>query len=265
MKKKKERITKETVLQSGSSEWLELRRNILTASNFGRVIKRRSDNSCQNMVKDILYKKSIDHVKAIKHGKENEKIALDQLSQQEKVEIHPCGLYIDPDVPYLGATPDGTIKDDMIVEIKCPQTSFKIGVEKAVDEKKLPFYKRWSFRNNRNHCWWFQIQGQLHVTRKSKCLFGIWSGDNFPVKTEIIHRDDEFWTNKMKKPLQDFYLDCLLPELVDPRFPRKMPIRDPAYVTDAIQRKKEKNEDAKKRKIAPMPGQSTSIVKKRRT
>lgn len=253
----REKIMNETVLQSGSSEWLELRRNILTASNFGRVIKRRMDVSCQNMVKDILYKKSIDHVKSIKHGRDNEKLALEQLSQQEKVEIHPCGLYIDPDVPYLGASPDGIIKEDMVVEIKCPKTCYNIGVEKAVEEKKLKFYKKTKdgvLEVNKDHYWYFQAQGQLHVTRREKCMFGIWSGNKFPIKTEIIDRDDKFWSDKMEKKLKDFYIDCLLPELVDPRHTRKMPIRDPVYITEAIQVKKTKQAKSsagKKRKMAP--------------
>ena len=37
------------------------------------------------------------------------KKALDQLSRQAETIIRPCGLFIDPDIPYLGATPDGLI------------------------------------------------------------------------------------------------------------------------------------------------------------
>lgn len=172
----RQKITEKTVLQSGSSEWLELRRNILTASNFGRVIKRRMFISCQNMVKHILYQKPIDHVKSIKHGKENEKLAIDQLSQQEQVIIQPCGLFIDPDLPYLGATPDGIINDDMLVEVKCPKNSYNIGVQQAVDEKKIPFYKKNKdglLEINKEHSWYYQIQGQLHVTRREKCLWSV--------------------------------------------------------------------------------------------
>lgn len=43
-------VEKRTILQSESGEWLELRRNMLTASNFGKVIKRKQTNSCQNLV-----------------------------------------------------------------------------------------------------------------------------------------------------------------------------------------------------------------------
>jgi hypothetical protein len=249
----RERIARETILQSGCSEWLELRRNILTASNFGRVIRRRLDTSCQNMVKDILYKKSIDHVQSIRHGKDNEKLALEQLSAQENVKILSCGLYIDPDVPYFGASPDGITREGILVEMKCPTTSFNIGLETAIDNKKIPFFKKdrdGILKINKEHYWYYQVQGQLHVTRSEKCLFAIWSGESFPVKTEIIERDDNFWSTKMERKLKDFYLDCLLPELIDPRFPRKMPIRDPKYIIDAIKMKNEKQE--RKRKAEPI-------------
>ncbi|CAG4930598.1 unnamed protein product [Parnassius apollo] len=106
-KSKEERtwIERQTILQSESSEWLELRRSLLTASNFGKVIKMRPDTSCANIVKQLLYKINIDAV-PLQHGREYEKKALQQLSMQEAVDIRPCGLYIDNEIPYLGATPD---------------------------------------------------------------------------------------------------------------------------------------------------------------
>lgn len=63
----------------------------------------------------------------------------------------------------------------------------------------------------------FQVQGQLHVTKKNDCIFGIWSGEKNHLKVEIIQRDDEFWGKIMVNKLQDFYLEHVLPELVDQR------------------------------------------------
>ena len=34
------------------------------------------------------------------------------------IEINECGLFIDAELPYLAATPDGIIGDDNIIEIK---------------------------------------------------------------------------------------------------------------------------------------------------
>lgn len=105
--KNRDKIERDTILQRDSSEWLELRRKMITASNFGVVIKRRNNISCAPLVKTLLYRSNISYINSIAHGIENEQIALQQLSRQENVVISPCGLFIDVVHPFLGATPDG--------------------------------------------------------------------------------------------------------------------------------------------------------------
>ncbi|CAG9134858.1 unnamed protein product [Plutella xylostella] len=112
-------IEQKTILQSSSGEWLELRRTMLTASNFGKICKMRPETSCANTVKQLLYKGSVQ-AEPLQHGKEHEQMALAQLSKQEGIDIKPCGLFIDSEVPYLGATPDGISGEDVVVEVKCP-------------------------------------------------------------------------------------------------------------------------------------------------
>ncbi|XP_050679072.1 uncharacterized protein LOC126975299 [Leptidea sinapis] len=242
-------IERATVLQSECSEWLELRRSLLTASNFGKVVTRRNDTSCHNFVRDLLYKTNIDHVSSIKHGKDNENIAIKQLERQEKIKIETCGLFIDKELPFLGATPDGLCSDDTIVEIKCPITAFKLGLEEAIKKRKVTFWKytKKGLEINKNHQWYYQVQGQLHVTKRLKCLFAVWSNENSPLKTEYIDRDDEFWNEKMKDKLTSFYIDCLLPELVDPRYTRGMNIRNPSYIEEAMKKKQKFKENIEPR------------------
>lgn len=136
------RIQKQTILQSQCGQWLELRRNLLTASNFGKVIKRRKNHSCRNMVKNMLYPKSLDNVSSIQHGRQHEAVALEQLSNLKGIEITKCGLFIDEIHSFLGATPDG-IAGDMVVEVKCPIAPFKTGdIELAIDKNKIQFWKK---------------------------------------------------------------------------------------------------------------------------
>lgn len=54
---------------------------------------------------------------------------------------------------------------------------------------------------------------------------------------EKIERNDAFWAENMVNELVQFYEDCVLPELLDPRRERNMEIRDPEY---RIKRKKPK-------------------------
>lgn len=51
------KIERSTILQRDSSEWMELRKSLVTASNFGSICKRQLSKSSAPMVKNILYKK----------------------------------------------------------------------------------------------------------------------------------------------------------------------------------------------------------------
>ncbi|CAG9792585.1 unnamed protein product [Diatraea saccharalis] len=155
------RIERSTILQRDSSEWMELRRSLLTASNFGRVIKKRPNTPSANIVKDILYKSNINYVSSIHHGQVNEQKAIAQLCSQEKISITPCGLFIDEELPFLGASPDGLCGDDTIVEIKCPITAYKLGITEAINQKKVNFWvknKKDELYINQNHNWYYQVQ-----------------------------------------------------------------------------------------------------------
>lgn len=51
-----EAIQDETIGQSCNLKWLEIRRNIITASNFGKICTMRATTSCVSTVKSLLYK-----------------------------------------------------------------------------------------------------------------------------------------------------------------------------------------------------------------
>lgn len=224
-------IERDTVLQAESALWLELRRFLLTASSFSKICKRRGNINSAPLVKSMLYSYTLDHITSIKHGKENEGRALAQLALQESIDIEECGLFIDSEHFFLGASPDALFEGG-IIEIKCPSSAYGLDVETAIRQKKIKVWKAVSKDNlvlNTNHDWHYQIQGQLHIANKSVCLLAVWTGSNFPMKVENIYRDDDFWTQKMLPRLLKFYNTCILPEIVDPRKSRSMPLRDVTY------------------------------------
>lgn len=53
------------------------------------------------------------------------------------------------------------------------------------------------------------------------------------MKVLRIERNYVFWKQKIEPYLLKFYMNCMLPELVDPRFNRNMVIRDPGYIIEA--------------------------------
>ncbi|XP_047525801.1 uncharacterized protein LOC125063416 [Pieris napi] len=216
-------VERDTVLQAESALWLELRRCLLTASSFSKICKRRPNISSAPLVKSIVYSYSLDKVPAIEYGKSNEKSAIDQLQQQENIVVEKCGLFIDKEHYFLGASPDG-LYNQGIIEIKCPYSARNMDAEEAIRQRKIKFWKL-DGTVNTNHDWYYQIQGQLHISEKKLCLFAVWTGQQFPLKVEVISRDEGFWCQKMKPKLINFYEKCLLPEYIDPRKSRSMPIR----------------------------------------
>lgn len=127
-----------------------------------------------------------------------------------------------------GASPDGLIEDDGVVEIKCPSSAFGLEADEAISQNKIKFWKVDGSVNKR-HDWFYQIQGQLHITKRKFCLFAVWTGKDCQMKTAKIIRDDIFWSENMKQRLINFYYKCLVPEIIDPRKARSMNLRDDRY------------------------------------
>ncbi|CAG9820787.1 unnamed protein product [Phaedon cochleariae] len=105
--------------QHDNNLWRELRMDYLTASNFGKVVKRRPTTPCHNLVKQLLYQKKDLKSPAIIYGRINEQKAVSKYEETKNVEVTACGLFVDATFPFLGASPDGLVGDDGIIEVKC--------------------------------------------------------------------------------------------------------------------------------------------------
>ncbi|KAF0742556.1 YqaJ domain-containing protein [Aphis craccivora] len=158
---KRDNIQKEIIEQYKNVQWNEERRKLLMDSNFGRIISRRPDTGCENIVKSLLYS-----------------------------------------TQYYRATPDGLLDNDGLVEIKCPYSAANM----TPDEVPLS--------NSR----------QMRIAQKKICVFAVWTPKG--IKTETILFDMQFWEEQMFPKLQTFFYDCLLPEIVDPRYLERS-IRNP--------------------------------------
>jgi len=237
----RDEIERETVEQSQSRKWLELRRYLLTASNFGQVILSRPDTGCEGILKSMLYSPDLD-TRAMEYGREHEQDAKKDLELALGIEIKECGLYIDSNNVFLGATPDGLIGHDTLVEVKCPFSAAHMDPEEAILNKKITFWKINKKKEitgiNTNHKYYYQVQGQLQITGRKYGIIVFWTKKD--IRFEKIERDDNLWNTKIFPKLKQFYFNCLLPELVDPRHPRSMPIRNPDYIIKAKQIKMNK-------------------------
>lgn len=224
--------------QAASQLWYQQRRLRLTASSFGRVVKRRDKTPIANLVKNLLYQKSLD-VASLRWGKTHEEDArqayiVHMASHGRTVAVVECGLTIDADNPCLACSPDGRITSDSdtgLLEIKCPYKAAKEGLtplQAATDIKgfccKHSTTEEGTIELKRSHDYHYQIQGQLAITKLAWCDFFIWTPAGYSV--ERITADPIFWEENKPKLIR-FHREGILPELVLPRYTHGQPIREP--------------------------------------
>lgn len=218
-------ILNNTVDQFNCNEWLEIRRIMLTASNFGKICRRKKDFG--KLVSQIKATSNMVPTAAMKHGIIYESVALERLERELNLKVEKCGLFIDDDHEYLGCSPDGLVGDKGIVEVKCPYNSFNLNIDEQIIKRKITCFNvdrktKKITGVNKNHHYWYQIQGQLHITKRDFCFFVLYAGENEPIKVEKIKRDKEFFQSKMLSPLNLFYFNHFLLELADSRLSRGM-------------------------------------------
>ena len=104
-----------------SEEWLELRSNMLTASDAATAI---GVNKYETPHKLLLKKCGLGDKfmgnEATRHGELYEDEARILYEQRYNEVVHEIGLVPHPLHPWLGGSPDGVSESGKLVEIKCP-------------------------------------------------------------------------------------------------------------------------------------------------
>lgn len=118
--------------------------------------------------------------------------------------------------PFIGASPDGLLGKNSVVEIKCPYT--------ARNDFPNEITIQYLYRNTNNelalkedHDYYFQIQGQMMVTKRSHCCLVIYTFKGLLIIN--VYRDNKFITEMLKK-LQQFYKHYLKPEILNHHYYR---------------------------------------------
>lgn len=229
----------------GSAEWLEARRNRLTASNFGAVCRMRETTSPAKTVQRLLYNEFKGN-SATRYGSESEDQTeaeyiehLKQIGSSNVVIEHP-GLVPIPESPMLGASPDGVVRctnpslpERFAVEYKNPLSLIqkKLSVQQAATEKGGGFPLKYNEKDGKfyavkSHHYYYQVMGVMAATKTTMCHLVVRGYESMAVAT--IEFDHVFFSD-MKRRLLKFYHQAILPELACPRLMKGLPIR-PEFV-----------------------------------
>ena len=212
---------------------------VCLCSNFGTVAKRRPTTPVANLVKSLLYSRSLE-TKAVRWGQSHEdeaRLAYLQFVQETdgSAAVFMSGLVVDVTEPCLACSPDGLVhvpgstEPHGAVELKCPYTAAQNGLtphEAGQSLKSFPckVTEDGTLKLNRHHNYYYQVQGVLAITHRHWCDFVVWTPKGMSV--EHIRFDPEFW-EEMKPKLVRFHREALLPELALPRYTSGQSIREP--------------------------------------
>lgn len=136
----------------------------------------RENTSREKIVKDILFG-TFNGNAATRYGISHENIAKEKLENLLKQKIEVAGLFVDLNLPFLAPSPDGLIENNSLVEIKCPASAKILTPEEGILMKKIKccLIENGQLHLKRNDNYFYQVQGQLHITNKTFCYFCIWT------------------------------------------------------------------------------------------
>lgn len=119
-------------MEQGTDEWLKARAGKVSASRIADVVARTksgySSSRANYMAELVAERLTGEKTKsfqspAMSWGVDNEAGARGAYETARGVLVSETGFVIHPSIPDAGASPDGLVGDDGLVEIKCPLTN----------------------------------------------------------------------------------------------------------------------------------------------
>lgn len=177
------------MMDQGSDEWFAIRIGKVTASRVADILAKTKsgystsrDNYMAQLVCERLTNQKAESFTnaAMQHGTETEPLARAAYEALKDVLVDEVGFVPHPSIQMAGASPDGLVGDDGLLEIKCPNTATHIDtlLSESVPTK-----------------YFTQMQFQMACTGRKWCDFV--SFDNrLPEKLQLfvkrVPRDDTY-------------------------------------------------------------------------
>lgn len=191
-------------MEQRSEEWHKQRSGKVTGSNVGAILGvnpwRSADDVLRAMVREYHGAPSdFNGNQATEYGTFHEDGALVEYKMETGNSVQSCGFIVHPEHEWLGASPDGLIGDDAVMECKCPY---------GQRDKNPPAFKSAAEQPH----YLAQIQIEMACTKRSQCHFWQWSP--YGTRLEVL-RIDHGWLADAITKLRAFY-DLYLSELDNP-------------------------------------------------
>lgn len=154
-------------MKQRSEEWFQARKGLVTGSSVGAILgldpNRGRDDVLRAMVRDAHGATSeFNGNIATQWGVVHEDEAREDFERHIGVDVGEASFCVHPMYPWLGASPDGFVGDDHLVEIKCPF---------GIRNQEVPAFKTASEQAH----YVAQMQVQMFVTDRTGCYFWQWT------------------------------------------------------------------------------------------
>lgn len=191
-------------MKQQSEDWFQARRYRLTGSEAGAALGVNPWKTPEDLIRQMVRahhnaEREFKGNVATNYGTLHEPLAVMDYTIKTGNMVDDCGFFVHPENPWLGATPDGLIDEDGLLEVKAPY---------GQRSKKPPQFK--TVREQEHY--YAQMQVELACTGRKWCDFYQWSehGDAL----DRVYANPRWWGENFPK-LQAFY-DRYLSEIPNP-------------------------------------------------
>lgn len=211
--------------QQRTQEWFEKRKGKITGSIIGAILGYSQWMSKEEARLAVLGELKFEGNIATEYGARNEKMAIIDFEMKTGLKVVETGFHVHKFHDWLGASPDGLIGDDAVIEIKCPY-----GLRNAESES--------DFKSLLDQMQYYaQVQYEMFCTDRKKAYFYQWS--NHADKLEIV--DFDFGFIKATLPTLKQFYDNLENDEADRLFKEYKEIKEIfEEVKEALEAHKEK-------------------------
>ena len=190
---------KRKIMEQRSQEWFDARKGRVTGSMVGAALgldpNTSRDEAMRRMVRAYqgLPSEFVGNI-ATSWGTNHEEEAREAFEYDQGINVIPASFVVHPEYEWLGASPDGYVRDYALLEIKCP-----FGLRDKA--KPVPFK---SIKEQPHY--YAQIQIQLFCTDRISCYFWQWTPND--QRLEIVDVDHA-WIDENLPKLEAFYSEFL--------------------------------------------------------
>lgn len=186
-------------MEQRSEEWFDARKGKVTGSSVGAILGLDPNRSRADVLRDMVRQhhglpREFQGNIATQWGVTHEDEALQDFEHATGAEVERASFCIHSNFQWLGASPDGFVGDDALIEIKCPF---------GLRDKEPPVeFKAAAAQPH----YYAQMQVQMFVTERSMCHF--WQWTPYDAKLETVEYDPH-WIAENIPQLAEFYQEYL--------------------------------------------------------